>query len=155
MLIISYLCSITSSLIMSLAKYCEPHVTYRQLIDLGYDVFDYDSSEVWKLKRQKDRDVVNKEFFSEKVWEKWFRSLSIYHQTPPFVHFIHGPHMTMLIAVIRPSKNVSKYEDEFRKKYNKKCVLDILFEYYGVTGDEDGSGARILWTQIVANSRSN
>ena len=61
MLIISYLCSITS-FIMSLVKYCEPHVTYRQLIDLGNDVFDYDSSEVWKLKRQKDRDVINEEF---------------------------------------------------------------------------------------------
>ncbi len=56
------------------------------------------------------------------------------------------------------SFNVSKYEDEFRKKNNinnRKCVLDILFEYYGETGDEDGiywSGAEVL-KNIADNSR--
>ncbi len=152
MLIISYLCSITSSFIMSLVKYCEPHVTYRQLIDLGNDVFDYDSSEVWKLKRQKDRDVVNKEFLSDEVREKWF-------VRTPSIRFIRGSHLIMLIALMMHSFNVSKYEDELRKKYNinnKKCVLDILFEYYGETGDDydELSGAQILCAKIEANSRT-
>ncbi len=151
---------------MSLAKYCEPHVSYRQLIDLG-NVFDYDSSEVWKLKRQKDRDVINDEFLSPKIREKWFLSVRIFDERHLFdffwkrpIRFIYGPHSTMLIAMLESSKNVSKYEDEFRKKNNinnKKC-LDILFEYYGVTdADYDElfmSDDQILYDQIAANSRT-
>ncbi len=161
---------------VSLAKYCVPHISYRQLIDLGY--FDYDSSEVWKLKRQTDRDVVNDEFLSGKIRQKWFREKNLFADTR-HIQFIRGSHSTMLLDVLNRIPDDIKIHkfckihninyrgaertwNKLDKRQNDYIgVMTKLFEHYGVSKHQNDytdlfymHRHHIIYHSIIETSRT-
>nr|QBK89870.1 MAG: hypothetical protein LCPAC101_01530 [Pithovirus LCPAC101] len=125
-----------------LSDECLKHVPYSTLCKY-ITIFDH-AHKAWISKQKEDRKLINDEFLSSKVQEKWFIDISLSRmptlrrENMTCTKFIRGPHLSLLFKSImnddKTMQGIYKYTKmhHLENARHMTTILYPLFRHYGI-----------------------